>query len=277
MTSRIAAFGLAVSLMLPVMAKSDASLPDGEMASGQRDIASAWLTGPSRIYGHGVLGDDVEATGIHVRMADGRELSFRLPGDSVFEDRKVRLADLDGDGNDELIVVRAYLDQGAALAVLRPFEDRIVVVAETEPIGQPYRWLNPAGVADFDGDGQMEVALVVTPHIGGILKIYQLRGGSLIQEWSSPGYSNHAIGSRNLDLALIVPDKGGPKLVLPDSARRGLREVRFDDGKYRARDLQVMTLGEITSMQLKNNDGEGGADVVYTTEDGATSVLRLTP
>jgi hypothetical protein len=72
---------------------------------GQRDIAAAWLTGPSRIYGHGVLSDAIEATGLTVKMRDGRDLSYRQRGASVFEDRRARLADLDGDGRDEIIVV----------------------------------------------------------------------------------------------------------------------------------------------------------------------------
>ncbi|MDE0726562.1 MAG: VCBS repeat-containing protein [Alphaproteobacteria bacterium] len=138
-------------------------LPDGLVTMGQRDIAAAWLTGPSRIYGHGVLGDAIEATGLAVKMRDGRDLSHRLRGASVFEDRRARLADLDGDGRDEIIVVRSCLARGAALAVFRVVGNRLEWVTETPPIGMAHRWLNPAGVADFDGDGRLELALVVTP------------------------------------------------------------------------------------------------------------------
>jgi hypothetical protein len=39
-------------------------LPDGEITHGQKDIASAWLIHPTERYGHGVLGDAIEAAGL---------------------------------------------------------------------------------------------------------------------------------------------------------------------------------------------------------------------
>jgi hypothetical protein len=32
-------------------------------------------------------------------------------------------------------------------------------VAEADPIGIPFRWLNPVGAADFDGDGVPDIIL----------------------------------------------------------------------------------------------------------------------
>ena len=296
MTSRLARCLFIFSVLWPAAAAGTDRLPDGLVTTGQRDIAAAWLTGPSRIYDHGVLGDAIEATGLAVKMRDGRELSFQLAGASVFEDRRARLADLDGDGRDKIIVVRSYLDRGAALAVFRPVMDRsggnrLELIAETSPIGRAHRWLNPAGIADFDGDGQMEVALVVTPHIGGTLKIYQLRDGRLVEEWSSEGYSNHAMGSRNLDLALVIPGvipgeisgAGGPMLVLPNPWRTGLRRVFFRDGAYRVVDLPLSLQHPITSLALgkaeakldAKSDAGGRLAINYLTEGGRAGVVWL--
>jgi len=83
-------------------------LPDGIITEGHKGIAESWLTDLTRRYDHGVLGDAVEAAGVRARGRDGRVLSFMPPSGSVFEDRRVRLADLSsGDDGDELLVVQA--------------------------------------------------------------------------------------------------------------------------------------------------------------------------
>ena len=58
------------------------------------------------------------------------------------------------------------LNAGAALAVLRPGTSSLVLVAQIASIGQPHRWLNPAAVADVDGEGRVEILVVVTPQLG---------------------------------------------------------------------------------------------------------------
>ncbi len=267
----------------PAVARRDDILPDGVVSRGQRDIDAAWLTGPTRRYDHGVLGDAIEASGVRVQMRDGRILSFTLPMDSVFEDRRVRLVDLDGDGGDELLVVRSYLAAGAALAVLRPGSDALAVVAETAPIGLPHRWLNPAAVADFDGDGRLEAALVVTPHIGGILKLFELRKSGLgserlAEEWSAPGFSNHAMGSPIQAMAALVNwGKGwgrGPVLHLPNARRTGLRQVFFTDGGYRIRDLPRHERHIVTSLIAADLDADGWKEVVYGLDNGELMIQR---
>ena len=66
-------------------------LSDGVIARGTGNIRAAWLTGPTRRYDHGVLGDDIEASGISVELATGEVLSLALELDAVFEDRVPRL------------------------------------------------------------------------------------------------------------------------------------------------------------------------------------------
>jgi hypothetical protein len=254
-------------------------LPDGIVTVGHGDITAAWLTGPTRRYDHGVLGDAVEASGLRMQNRAGRTLSFELPANSVFEDRQVRLADLNGDGGDELLVVRSYLSAGAALAVLRPGANGLALVAETAPIGLPHRWLNPAAVADFDGDGRIEIAIVVTPHIGGILKIYELRQDRLrlerlSEEWSANGFSNHAMGSRIQAMAAVVDWGDGPLLYLPNARRSGLRQVYFADGSYQIRDLARHRWPIVTALVAADLDQDGRKEVIYGLGNGELMVLR---
>ncbi|MBM3565401.1 MAG: VCBS repeat-containing protein [Alphaproteobacteria bacterium] len=253
----------------PAAERRDGMLPDGEIAFGTRNIRAAWLTDPTGRYAHGVLGDAIEAEGLAVETADGRRLQFRLPADSVFEDRYPRLADVDGDGEDEIIVVRSYLERGAALAVLKAGPDGLAIVAETPAIGLPNRWLDPIGAADFDGDGRIEIALIQTPHIGGILKLYRWEktGLRLVVEYA--GVSNHAIGSRALGLSAILDADGDgrPDILVPDQQHRTLMALGLRDGKI-AEIAEVPHQSSIVTDFVRIDGGGGRVGVVYALADG---------
>ena len=208
--------------------------PDAVVSHGEGVIREAWLIGPTGRYGHGVLGDAIEGSGVRVTTASGGTLEAVLDTESVFEDRLARLADLTGDGEDEIMIVRSYLSAGAALSVYGVRGGALVRIAEAPPIGRPSRWLNPVGVADFDGDGAPEAAAVITLHIGGVLKIYALRGAVLVEMGAAPGFSNHAIGSRELGLSAIVDANGDgvPDMMVPDARRRAIRIVTFAGGVF---------------------------------------------
>lgn len=202
------------------------ALPDTE--TSKSGSFTAWLIDPTTRYAHGVLGDAIEAGGFVVERS-GKRLVYRLPSDAVFEDRRVRLADLDGDGVPEAIVVKAYLQRGAAIAVYRILPDRIEPLAESAAIGTRNRWLNPVGVADFTGTGRQMIAAVITPHLTGSLRLYSLSGSTLTEVARLDGYTNHVIGSRDLDLARVVKvtPRGAPHIIIPTLDRNALAAISF--------------------------------------------------
>ncbi len=218
-------------------------LPDGEVASGSgRGLVRAWFAEPTRRYGHGVLGDAVEAGALIAESASGDRHVFRLPESAVFEDITPRLADLDNDGRAEVVAIRAFRDAGGSLGVYGLQGGKLREIARTAPIGRANRWLNVAGIADFDGDGTRDVAIVVTPHIGGTLEFWSLRKNRLVKLASQFGFSNHAIGSRNLNLSAVADVDGDgdgiADLAVPDASRRALQIVKIREGK-------VVTLASI--------------------------------
>ncbi|MEX0954495.1 MAG: hypothetical protein WDZ83_04690 [Rhizobiaceae bacterium] len=201
-------------------------LPDGRVARASGgDIRRAWYARPTTRYGHGVLGDKVEAGSLVAEDAAGQRYEYILPETHVFEDITPRIADLNGDGRGEVVAVRSSLARGAAVAVLGLRGGKLELLDTTREIGRPNRWLNIAGIADYTGAGVPVVAWVETPHIGGTLKMAAFEDGKLevfANTWF--GFSNHVIGSRELGLAATgdFTGDGVPDLALPNANRRSI-------------------------------------------------------
>lgn len=204
-------------------------LPDGLIATPDQpgNIAATWYAEPTARYGHGILGDAIEAGTLMTTTVAGRRYSLKLPSTEVFEDRYPRLADLDGDGTMEIVTIRSSLTRGAAVTVYGVRDGTLRQLATTEFIGRANRWLNIAGIAAFRGKRSKEIAYVQTPHIGGTLFVYAFENGQLVRVASLFGFSNHVIGSAEMRLSAIadIDGDGRPELALPSATRDRLRIV----------------------------------------------------
>ncbi|NJS40208.1 MAG: VCBS repeat-containing protein [Rhodobacteraceae bacterium] len=192
-------------------------------------VIAAELTLPTDHYAHAVLGDALEWGGLALTVdtcppcADRRlmALTITLPPDRVFEDITARVVDVTGDGLAEVVVVETHLQNGASLAVYDAYGRRIA----TPFIGQSNRWLAPAGVADFDGDGRVEIAYIDRPHLLKDLVFVRLEGDRLVETLRLPGLTNHRIGDDFISGGLR--DCGqGPELILASPDWTRLMRVR---------------------------------------------------
>ena len=206
----------------------------------------AWYDGPTRRYAHGVLGDAIEDTRLHVyaetSISSCMDQSLTLPDELVFEDTAPRLADLDGDGVPEIIVVQSHQRLGAQLAVYRASDDGVGLdlVAATPFIGRSNRWLAPIGAADFDGDGTMDIAYIDRPHLARTLRVWRFEGDSLSEIATLEGLTNHRIGEPFITGG--VRDCGaGPEMVTANREWTQVMVSGFENGRLTARGVAVFS------------------------------------
>ncbi len=200
-------------------------LPDARIAAGRESFTRAWLVEPTTRYRHGVLGDAIEAGGLAIEYRGQSGQTLKLGTDAVFEDIEPRVARIGG--AERIVLVKSYLDRGSAVAVIDPRSASII--AETPPIGHANAWRNPAGIADYNGDGATDIAAVRQPHVVGRLELWSFIDGNLKKTVEVADVCNHVIGSRATRLSATADfdGDGRPDLAIPGFDRRSLRLIAF--------------------------------------------------
>ena len=195
-------------------------------STGEEGIVKAMLSCGTDRYAHAVLGDAIEAACLIVEDESGSVVQLDLPEHQVFEDLIPRIADVNSDGQNDVVLVRSGSRTGAALTVYSltqtGSDKQLTELAATPAIGTANRWLAPVGVADFNNDGVQDVAYVQTPHIGGILRVWSIVDGDFIEIAKSRGFSNHSIGDTRVSTAKIkdMNNDGVMDIALPDQRRQ---------------------------------------------------------
>lgn len=183
-------------------------------------------------YRHGALGDDTEPSSLLVVDAAAAEIETetRLDAPLVFEGLAPLVADLDGDGDPEVVTTVADSSDGARIRVYRP-DGTAVATGPTFGPG----WRHQLCVAPFGPDGRPELAVVLKPHVTRTLEFYRLADDSLSVATTHDGLASHTYGSRNVDggLAADLDGDGRTELLTPTSDRDVLAAVRRTDGGAR--------------------------------------------
>lgn len=234
-------------------------LPDGRLLFDENGRLLI-LSDPTGRYNHGVLGDDLEAGGVILVETSGAEPEIAshitVAEPQVIEGIMPLWVDWDGDGQREIIVTLSDASQGAQIGLYSEDGEQL---AAGEPIGQGQRWRHQIAVAPFGPNGEMELATVLTPHIGGIVGFYQWEGDKLNIVAELPGYTSHVINSRNLDMAMAgdFNGDGRPELLLPTNDRTQLGGIqRTADGAEAAYllDLPGQMVSNLAGATLVSGD-----------------------
>ncbi|MFN3971166.1 MAG: VCBS repeat-containing protein [Gemmobacter sp.] len=208
---------------------------------------AARLEGPTDRYPHNVLGGIPAFTDLAVMALSctvcrhGSEgAHIRLAPPLVFEDVAPRLWDVTGDGRPEIVVVESHETRGARLAVWA-YPDGTAGgrgptrIAASAHIGARFRWLAPAGIGDFAGDGRRVIAWVDRPHLAQEVVFATRAGGRIIEIARAKGFSNHRIGETTI--ASTTRTCGTlTELILPRAGQPRLAALHLHNGRIEARD-----------------------------------------
>lgn len=203
------------------------ALPDARiLTDGQGRLLL--LTGRTQSYTHGVLGDEIEAKSITLLEAFPKPRVIRtikIVSSHVIEGIAPIWVDWDGDEKREIIVTLSNAEEGAQVVVYRESGE---ILAKGNEIGLGYRWLHQLAVAPFGPKGEMELVDILTPHLGGIVEFSRLEKNGLKRIANKGRFSSHAMGSRNLDMALAGDLDGDSRweVLVPNQARTHLHAVQ---------------------------------------------------
>ncbi|MCU0931908.1 MAG: VCBS repeat-containing protein [Serpentinimonas sp.] len=267
--------------LIPQPVQANQRLANSQAVAGRLDVAWAWLGNPTVRYPHRALGSASHAASLHavVKTPSGgwHALELTLPLHRVYEDLVPRIIDLDRDGSEEIVLIEADVIRGASLVVLgvdhQSGTPRLVERARSSFAGTPFRWLNPVGVADFDADGQLDLAMVRTPHIGGELQLLHYRPPVLVPYARVLDVSNHRMGAVEQDLAVVVQLAGQrPTIVVPDMTLRALHALRWDaSGRW----VELSDVKPLPGRIEELAPMPGGACALL--DDGRYAAVRLMP
>ena len=216
------------------------SLVTGNSSSG---IQGAWYDKATKRYAHGVLGDAIEPSTLMVRDENGCTRSVELDEAHVFEDIAPRLADIDAVAGDEVITVRSHKEYGAQIAIYQLSDNEVKLLTSTPYIGTSNRWLAPVGIADFNNDGDIDIAYIDRPHLAKILRVWSYRDGILHQIANKSGYSNHRIGEDfisgglktcNQKIAMVTADGSWDRIV--ETTLKGTQLFSEDIGAFQGQE-----------------------------------------
>ena len=206
------------------------ALPDTRLLTDEQGHVLV-LSDPTTAYPHGVLGDRIEAGSMTLVSTSPEPTIIRVigaPEEMVFESIAPIWTDLNGDGQREIIVTASDEKHGARIMV---YDEAGNIIAQSEPLGEGFRWQHVIAAGPFGPKSEMEIATVRSPHVAGTAQFYRMNGTSLDIVAQVPGYASHVINTRNLDMAAAgdFDGDGRIELLTPTQNVKALAAVQHAD------------------------------------------------
>ncbi|GAB4432066.1 MAG: hypothetical protein Kow002_20170 [Anaerolineales bacterium] len=214
------------------------------------------LSNPTERYRHDVLGDSIEASAvtlIETRPTPRITKVISVPKSDVIEGIAPLWVDLNNNGQREIIVTLSNAQSGARIAA---YHEDGTLLAEGPAIGTGNRWRHQLIAAPFGENGETLLAVVRTPHIGGVVEFYRLNGDKLEIVETINGISTHSIGSRNLFTAQAgdFNNDGQVDLLAPDQSHTRLGIVSMGGEKIAWLDLGAALVSNLAAVSFPETD-----------------------
>jgi hypothetical protein len=212
---------------------------------------------------------------LQVRRRSGEILTYRLPDGAQFTERKPLLIDLKQDGLQEVLTVRRDADGSSRMVVFFPSAGKLTPVAETPPVPDNSS-LDPIGLADFEGKGQEQIALVSSPESNGYLETYAFQAGVLQRKWRLYGYSSllAGIGREGVSVLADFNGDGVMDLLLPRNDLLGLGIVTMAGGYSRPLWRTDFLVPLASDFAVLPDNAGGVREVAFLLQDGRLGVLE---
>jgi len=142
-------------------------------------------------------------------------------------------------------------------------------------IGLAYCWLNPIGASDFDADGEMDIAVVETPHLGKTLVIWGREVSRLKSIGHAGGYSTHIVGSTVLKMAVVADlnEDGLLDIVPPNGSEDRLVVVTFRGRKFTTLWQGPKGKPIVTEVLRVDIDANGSINILHGRKDGTVEAI----
>ncbi len=258
---------------------TDSDLPAATVVDNGQGLR-AWLDGATDRYRHGALGDDLEASKLVIErrvisdpmddtgqpLQRSERVTITLTN-TVAEGLAPLLADIDGDGADEIVITESNAEVGAQLVV---YEADGSVLARSEAIGRGNRWRHQIGAGSTGPNGEFELVDVQTPHIGGIVQFHRLDGHQLVTSSRLDEFRSHRLGSTNLDMAVLLDGDGDGRtdVVVPRQNLSSLVVISHrPDGATIT--VEQAVAGGVSSNIAAAGGSDGAGRLAVGTGDGA--------
>ncbi|MGF1470777.1 MAG: hypothetical protein ACFB50_03430 [Rubrobacteraceae bacterium] len=252
------------------------AIPDARFVRGAGGTL-AFLSDPTTLYEHDVLGDGVEAGSMTLlRPEEGAtELGVIFPASGgVFEQVAPMWFEAPGVEGELLAITESTEPLATRLSV---YSLNGSLVAAGPYIGEPMKWRHLLAAGPFGPNGETELVNTLTPHLGGTIEFHRpdFANGSLNIVATQPGYTSHRINSRNLDTARAgdLDGDGRWEILVPNDAYTELGAIRHEAGGATVAWTLPADGTIVTNLASATTPG-GRAQIAAGREDGS---LRIWP